>query len=439
MSDTDLIDILDHIKDLAGHDLPQTFPENHPHAPLLQEMTDKAIDRHSTYLSQTVQASIQASDSMASAAHVVASVSETREQVEDMELVSQKLKQIICEVSHRIAETVKRTESTDERVQSGQTAIVNVNQGIQDIDYAFTQIGDSLSELFFAADSIGDIIENIDNITRQTNLLALNARIEAARAGDAGKGFAVVAHEVKDLSNRSAMATDFIKERVDKLHANMGILQQAITSGSASVKQGLEAAQSADSEFNHIQQTVSDLTTDTTTITDLMSEQQRALDQVTDQLATVTEISQKSADRACDLITTIRASETLIETQFSQIPQQGIPGYIIERAKSDHAIWKKKLAEMLVGLNSLKAEELSDHHACRLGKWYDSLQDPQLIQHPVYKALENPHRDVHHYGKKAADLFAQGDREGAFMNYAQMEKSSKQVIKLLDELGQIAI
>jgi methyl-accepting chemotaxis protein len=41
---------------------------------------------------------------------------------------------------------------------------------------------------------------------------------------------------------------------------------------------------------------------------------------------------------------------------------------------------------------------------------------------------------VHRLGKKAAELFAQGDRTGAATAVTEMEKASADVIRLLDEL-----
>lgn len=81
------------------------------------------------------------------------------------------------------------------------------------------QSQEEIHALSAAAQSIGEVVNLINDIASQTNLLALNATIEAARAGDAGKGFAVVASEVKTLATQTARATTNIAHKVSEIQA----------------------------------------------------------------------------------------------------------------------------------------------------------------------------------------------------------------------------
>ena len=82
-----------------------------------------------------------------------------------------------------------------------------------------------VKSLAHSAKTIGSVVEMIQTIASQTNLLALNATIEAARAGETGRGFAVVATEVKQLSARTARATDEIAAQVP---AMQGATREAV-------------------------------------------------------------------------------------------------------------------------------------------------------------------------------------------------------------------
>lgn len=72
-------------------------------------------------------------------------------------------------------------------------------------DEIFIQTIKSVSE-------ISKKISIITDIAFQTNILSLNASIQAAKAGSKGKGFAVVAQEIRNLSEKSKLASDEIIE-----------------------------------------------------------------------------------------------------------------------------------------------------------------------------------------------------------------------------------
>lgn len=80
---------------------------------------------------------------------------------------------------------------------------------------------EAVEKLETSSRSIDEVIDLIRKLAEQTNLLALNATIEAARAGDAGKGFAVVASEVKELAQRTGLATKEIEDSIGVIRSSI--------------------------------------------------------------------------------------------------------------------------------------------------------------------------------------------------------------------------
>jgi len=167
-----------------------------------------------------------------------------------------------------------------------------------------TEMIETMGSINASARKIVDIIGVIDGIAFQTNILALNAAVEAARAGEQGRGFAVVASEVRNLAQRSAVASKEIKlligDSVEKVEAGSKLVGKAGTTMDeivASVKLVTEiideissAGQEQEASIEQINRAITEMDTVTQQNAALVEEAAAAAESMQDQAATLEQV-----------------------------------------------------------------------------------------------------------------------------------------------------
>jgi methyl-accepting chemotaxis protein len=183
-------------------------------------------------------------------------------QAAELQTTAQSMAATSEEASRQVTAVVKASEHASQNVNTVATATEELSSSVREISLEVAQssriiagaveqataTNEHVQGLANAAQTIGEVVQLINDIAGQTNLLALNATIEAARAGDAGKGFAVVASEVKSLANQTAKATEEISGQIAAIQQATKISVdsiRAITDTIAKVNENASAIASA--------------------------------------------------------------------------------------------------------------------------------------------------------------------------------------------------
>ncbi|AEB76306.1 chemotaxis protein [Clostridium botulinum] len=172
----------------------------------------------SKVLSQSSQSTVQSINAVGKTLEELAKGSvdqakDSQEIVESMASFADKIN-LMVDASNKVNEFLKETDKVN--IQ-GKDSMDLLNEKFEDNRVSLKLVSNDINELSTKSSSIGNIVNQIEEIADQTNLLALNAAIEAARAGEHGKGFAVVAEEVRKLSEQVQMATQQIASEIESI------------------------------------------------------------------------------------------------------------------------------------------------------------------------------------------------------------------------------
>lgn len=405
-----------------------------PAAIMTRKLIRKLRNDSSLEMSRVVKLSIQANETAIFSAHMLSNLRKVESEA-----------QAVATAAEEMGSTVKSIGEYGQNISSqADDALAAVNEGSRSTQEAverMAEISDSVQNtvqkvttLAAFSDKIGHISEDIKKVADQTNLLALNATIEAARAGEAGKGFAVVASEVKSLANQTRQATEEINSIISQLQAEMKLTLTSMNESANVVDLGQKSIVEVEQHMESIQSKIHEVTQNTNQISFTLAEQAQASGEVAQGITLIADSSSDSANGIEKIVDSMNSVEALVGEQISQLALLEVPDKVIKLAQSDHVIWKKRLANMVIGREGLKANELADHHSCRLGKWYDQVTDPSYTSNPSFRELIAPHERVHKYGIQAVVYFNEGNLDKALAEIAKVEDESKEVLRLLAEL-----
>lgn len=108
----------------------------------------------------------------------------------------------------------------------------------------------------------------------------------------------------------------------------------------------------------------------------------------------------------------------------------------IDAAKNDHKLFVRNILATLAERNIAQAsEDISDHHQCKFGRWYDGIGHDLFGQIPAFREMEDVHVHFHQMGQAIMDTMQSGNREEAIRQGMEISRMEQEIFDKLNTLS----
>jgi uncharacterized protein YoxC len=125
----------------------------------------------------------------------------------------------------QVTEAIQGLAASSQQISSSTQQVAT---GADEVSQLINKMNETSTQAIEKGESIGKVVNTIEQIVDQLGLLSLNSMIEAARAGEHGRTFMVVAHEVKKLATQGEQYVKEANEVLQSVRDMLTTIHQSI-------------------------------------------------------------------------------------------------------------------------------------------------------------------------------------------------------------------